>query len=50
MTIYTYTQSTVIGNQPYVKANGEDVAILNAIESITFCLQDKNCKDIPFNI
>jgi hypothetical protein len=39
-----------LGNQPYIKQNGEDVAILNAVEAITFCLQDKTCKDIPFSL
>lgn len=39
-----------LGNQPYVKANGEDTAVLNAIEAITYCLQDKACIDIPFTL
>lgn len=40
-----------LGNQPYVKANGEDTAVLNAVEAITYCLQEKGektCTDIPF--
>lgn len=40
--------SNKLGNQPYVKSNGEDVAVLNAVEAITYCLEDRNCKDIPF--
>lgn len=39
-----------LGNQPYVKANGEDIAVINAVEAITYCLEDKNCKDLPFNL
>ena len=42
--------SNKLGNQPYVKANGDDVAILNAVEAITYCLQDKSCVDIPFSL
>jgi hypothetical protein len=39
-----------LGNQPYIKANGEDIAVLNTIEAITYCLEDKNCVDLPFNL
>ena len=39
-----------IGNQPYVKKNGEDIAVLNAVEAITYCLQSKDCTDIPFQL
>jgi len=42
--------SLFAGNQPYVKANGEDIAVLNAVEAIKFCLIDKTCKDIPFAV
>ena len=44
--------SFISGNQPYVKAKGIDVAILNAVEAITYCLADteKTCKDIPFSL
>jgi hypothetical protein len=40
------------GNQPYVKAKGTDVAVLNAVEAITYCLSDteKTCRDIPFSL
>ena len=37
-----------LGNQPYVKANGADIAILNAVEAITYCLDAKDCVDLPF--
>jgi hypothetical protein len=39
-----------LGNQPYVKAFGADTAVLNSVEAITFCLQDGNCKDLPFKV
>ena len=41
-----------LGNQPYVKKSGEDVAVMNAVEAITFCLQNKEepCRDIPFEL
>ena len=41
-----------LGNQPYVKAKGTDVAVLNAVEAITYCLSDKEntCKDLPFSL
>jgi hypothetical protein len=45
-----------LGNQPYVKENGEDVAVLNAVEAITYCLANsansevKPCTDLPFSI
>ncbi|KAJ1416793.1 hypothetical protein B484DRAFT_334442 [Ochromonadaceae sp. CCMP2298] len=39
-----------LGNQPYIKKNGEDVALLNAVEAITFCLQSKDCVDLPFQV
>ena len=39
-----------IGNQPYIKANGEDVAVLNTVEAISYCLEDGLCKDLPFNL
>ena len=41
-----------IGNQPYVKAKGTDVAVLNAVEAITYCLSDteKTCRDLPFSL
>lgn len=47
-----FLPQTPIGNQPYVKAKGIDVAILNAVEAITYCLADteKTCKDIPFSL
>ena len=43
-----------LGNQPYVKENGADVAVLNAVQAITFCLGDKDqeapCRDLPFKL
>lgn len=39
-----------LGNTFYVKKNGEDIAVINAVNAITFCLQDKECKDVPFDI
>jgi len=39
-----------LGNQPYVKQNGEDTAVLNAVQSIAFCLQDRQCSDVPFDL
>ena len=42
--------SNKLGNQPYIKKVGIDLAILNMVEAITFCLQDKECTDIPFQI
>lgn len=39
-----------LGNQPYVKANGADIAVLNAVEAISYCLTTKECKDLPFNL
>lgn len=43
-----------LGNVPYVQAAGEDTAILNAVEAITYCLEEANsggatCKDLPFD-
>ena len=32
------------GNMPYVREKGEDMAVLNAVEAITYCLED-----IPFD-
>ena len=37
-----------LGNQPYVKANGADTAVINAVEAITYCLEQKDCVDLPF--
>jgi len=39
-----------LGNQPYVKKVGEDIAVLNAVEAISYCLQSKDCSDIPFQL
>jgi len=39
-----------LGNQPYVKAAGADTAVMNAVEAITFCLEDKGCLDLPFDL
>jgi len=39
-----------------VKENGEDVAVLNAVEAITYCLGNtknpdaKPCVDVPFDL
>ena len=35
-----------------MKEVGEDSAVLNAVEAITYCLEDKEkvCKDLPFAI
>lgn len=37
-----------LGNQPYVKSVGADAAVINTVEAITFCLEDKSCTDVPF--
>jgi hypothetical protein len=42
--------SNKLGNQPYVKKNGEDVSVLNTVEAINYCLQTKECRDLPFSI
>jgi len=39
-----------LGNQPYVKAVGADAATINAVEAITYCLEDKTCTDVPFDV
>ena len=39
-----------LGNQPYVKAVGADTAVMNTVEAITFCLQDGDCLDLPFEV
>jgi hypothetical protein len=39
-----------LGNRPYTAENGDDVAVMNAVEAIAFCLEDRNCKDIPFSL
>lgn len=39
-----------LGNQFYVKKVGEDTAVLNAIEAITYCLETKECADLPFQV
>lgn len=39
-----------LGNTPYFKEKGEDIAVINAIEAITFCMEDGKCKDLPFNL
>ena len=39
-----------LGNQPYVRAVGADAATLNAVEAITYCLETKDCTDVPFDI
>lgn len=41
-----------LGNQPYVKEVGEDTAIMNVVQAVTYCLEDKEniCKDLPFNL
>lgn len=38
-----------LGSLSYVDKNGEDVAVINAVESVTYCLQEKNCVDLPFS-
>ena len=42
--------SNKLGNTFYWKENGEDIAVINAVNAITYCLQDTTCKDIPFSI
>ena len=39
-----------LGTTFYVREKGIDTAVLNAVEAITFCLEDKECKDIPFEL
>jgi hypothetical protein len=38
-----------LGNQPYVKAAGSDIAVINAVNAITYCLDTQDCKDLPFD-
>ena len=37
-----------LGNQFYVTENGMDYCVLNAVEAIKYCLEEKMCKDLPF--
>eukprot|EP01041_Mallomonas_annulata_P005724 gene5724-11566_t len=37
-----------LGNQFYTKENGVDYCILNAVEAIKYCLEEKSCRDLPF--
>mmetsp|Transcript_19703 Transcript_19703/g.19803 ORF Transcript_19703/g.19803 Transcript_19703/m.19803 type:complete len:238 (+) Transcript_19703:53-766(+) len=39
-----------LGNNYYVKENGVDYCILNAVEAIKYCLEEKTCKDLPFTL
>eukprot|EP00981_Chlorochromonas_danica_P001447 scaffold300_cov173-Ochromonas_danica.AAC.15 len=39
---------TKLGNAPYIQEKGEDVALLNAVEAINYCLQSRDCRDLPF--
>lgn len=42
--------SNKLGNQPYVNKVGIDIAIINTIEAISYCLTNNNCNDLPFAI
>ncbi len=42
--------SNKLGNQPYVNKVGIDIAIINTIEAISYCLSNNNCNDLPFSI
>jgi len=42
--------SNKLGNTPIVKQIGEDVVVLNTVEAITFCLETKECRDLPFEL
>ena len=42
--------SNKLGNQPFVKKYGEDTSVVNTVEAITYCLQTKDCKDLPFSL
>lgn len=39
-----------LGNQPYIRAVGADAATINAVEAISYCLEDKTCTDVPFDV
>lgn len=42
--------SNKLGNQPYVSKVGIDIAIINTVEAISYCLSNNNCNDLPFSI
>jgi len=42
--------SNKLGNQPYVNKVGIDIAIINTVEAISYCLSNNDCKDLPFSI
>ena len=39
-----------LGNKFYVQEKGEDIAVINAVEAISYCLETKDCVDLPFDI
>eukprot|EP01031_Cornospumella_fuschlensis_P027361 gene27361-33048_t len=39
-----------LGNTFYVQKNGEDVVVMNVVEAVSYCLQSKDCKDLPFSV
>jgi hypothetical protein len=37
-----------LGSPEYVRTNGKDAAIINAVEAIAYCLRQRTCTDLPF--
>jgi hypothetical protein len=39
-----------LGGLAYVDKAGKDAAVINAVEAIVYCLQDRTCTDLPFKL
>ena len=39
-----------LGNTATVKEIGEDAVVLNTVQAITYCLETKECRDLPFQL